>query len=96
MTEPDFEALGRYSVCMDAFDQWNSQRARTLDALRRWAANARVGRRNVLQLDMDGLDTLVRDLHEQQDQLEQLAHVINTLADDLNKPRVRFVAHQVL
>lgn len=96
MTEPDYASIGRYTACMDQFDALAAERAATLDALARWSATTQVGGRNVRKLGLEALDDYVRKLHQQQDQLTQLARLINALAPDLDRPGVRFVAHQVL
>ena len=96
MTEPDYEALGRYAAHMDTFDAITTARRTSLKALQRWSANTDTGKRCVMQLSLDALEATVRELRQQQDQLDQLARVINTLAHDLDKPGVRFVAHQLL
>lgn len=93
----NYEAIGRYVKHMQRIEEINARRRSIIETLQRWSATAsNSAKRAVTVLRLDDLEDALRELRKQQGELEQLAHAINAIAQQIDEPPMRFIAHQVL
>lgn len=88
MQQPDYEAMGRYTVAIEQFQELRDARNRAAAEATRLMAAARLPGATFQPIPVMRLQTALHTVLEAEAQLTAVVDTINTLAGQLGRPRI--------